>query len=757
MAIDAGTVYYTVDAKTQKAIDSATEMKDSLEQMQTAMAKTDLQARQYTKSLIEAGNSVSKAGVVIDQFGNVNAEATAKMQKLMAMTDSLNQRHIQLSKTATGVRTGLAGMGRGAGQAGIQFQQFIGQIQGGQSAMLALSQQSADLGFVLGAPLLGAVVGIGASLAGMLLPNLFESKDAMKLLEDATEGVRAAMTLSATGVDGYSQSIQILANASEKLARIQLANLIAEQERAISISGKGITDAINDAFGVGANVYGSDIKNTFGQYSDDFAKLAYNVKKSAMDMVNANFSPESVDAYSKSLNEAQAAGLSNSESGQALISTTNKYVTAVQEGKMRIEDMTKQLESNALELDSNVKSIDKWTEASQRLAVQSESLRSKQLELEKAIAIKKATEEGATPETIKSMEASYNKMIANEKEAESEKALAKSKRDRAAAERKAQKARAEDQASADIMISLKADSDKNKNLLGQLDPMQGEQQRFQLQLDNLKSLNDAKLLEDQRYLDLKAQAETQHEQNMQALREQNFKAQSKNNELLMNSLDALGNAGTNAISGLLSGTMNATQAIQSLANAVLNEAVGALVQMGMQYVKNQIMGDTAAAASVATATATGAAISAAYAPAATAASIATQGGAVGSATAAMSTGVPAMNAMLMGGRLYGGAVQANGMYRINENGAPEVFNAANGQQYMLPNTRGEVVSNKDASGGGTTVINNITINADGSVSGDGDKQAGEFGKAISQAVKQGIAQEMRQGGTLWQYLQSKNR
>ncbi|EKO3964598.1 hypothetical protein EI372_07895 [Vibrio fluvialis] len=757
MAIDAGTVYYTVDAKTQKAIDSATEMKDSLEQMQTSMAKTDVQTRQYTKALNEAGNSISKAGVVLDQFGNVNAEATAKMQKLMAMTDSLNQRHIQLSKTATGVRTGLAGMGRGAGQAGIQFQQLIGQIQGGQSVMLALSQQSADLGFVLGAPLLGAVVGIGASLAGMLLPNLFESKDAMKLLEDATEGVRAAMTLSATGVDGYSQSIQILANASEKLARIQLANLIAEQERAISISGKGITDAINDAFGVGANVYGSDIKNTFGQYSDDFAKLAYNVKKSAMDMVNANFSPESVEAYSKSLNEAQAAGLSNSEAGQALISTTNKYVTAVQEGKMRIEDMTKQLESNALELDSNVKSIDKWTEASQRLAVQSESLRSKQLELEKAIAIKKATEEGATPETIKSMEASYNKMIANEKEAESEKALAKSKRDRAAAEREAQKARAEDQASADIMISLKADSDKNKNLLGQLDPMQGEQQRFQLQLDNLKSLNDAKLLEDQRYLDLKAQAETQHEQNMQALREQNFKAQSKNNELLMNSLDALGNAGTNAISGLLSGTMNATQAIQSFANAVLNEAVGALVQMGMQYVKNQIMGDTAAAASVATATATGAAISAAYAPAATAASIATQGGAVGSATAAMSTGVPAMNAMLMGGRLYGGAVQANGMYRINENGAPEVFNAANGQQYMLPNTRGEVVSNKDASGGVGTVIQ-VNISSDGAVSTDGGSMMAQFGKEIGQFVeakfKQLQSQSMRQGGALWQYKQN---
>ncbi|WP_332400348.1 tape measure protein [Vibrio metschnikovii] len=110
-----------------------------------------------------------------------------------------------------------------------------------------------------------------------------------------------------------------------------------------------------------------------------------------------------------------------------------------------------------------------------------------------------------------------------------------------------------------------------------------------------------------------------------------------------------------------------------------------------------------------------------------------------------------------GGRLYGGSVKENGMYRINENGAPEVFNAANGQQYMLPNTRGEVVSNKDASGGGMTVTNYITINTDGSVSGDGDKQAGELGKALQQAVKQGISKEMRQGGSIWQYLQKGKR
>ena len=99
--------------------------------------------------------------------------------------DKMSTSGAKLTKASKGVNQALAGVGRGAGQAGIQVQQFIGQVQGGQSAMLALSQQSADLGFVLGAPLLGAVVGISASIAGMLLPNLFKATKGIIDLDDS--------------------------------------------------------------------------------------------------------------------------------------------------------------------------------------------------------------------------------------------------------------------------------------------------------------------------------------------------------------------------------------------------------------------------------------------------------------------------------------------------------------------------------------------------------------------------------------------
>ena len=109
--------------------------------------------------------------------------------ELDANTSGYDTKMRGVEKTNITVNKSVAGIGRSAGMAGIQLQQFVGQIQGGQSAMLALSQQSADLGFVLGAPLLGAVTGIAASLAGILLPELFATNEEIKNLESNTESL----------------------------------------------------------------------------------------------------------------------------------------------------------------------------------------------------------------------------------------------------------------------------------------------------------------------------------------------------------------------------------------------------------------------------------------------------------------------------------------------------------------------------------------------------------------------------------------
>lgn len=298
-------------------------------------------------------------------------------------------------------------------------------------------------------------------------------------------------------------------------------------------------------------------------------------------------------------------------------------------------------------------------------------------------------------------------------------------------------------------------------LAKQLDPATGAQATFDEEMANLQRLNEAKLIEGQRYLELKTQLENSHSENMRRIEEERFAAQSRTNQLLIDSLNEVQRAGTTAITGLLTGTNSLTDAMQQLGQGIMQHAVGSLVEMGIQYVKSMIMGQSAQAAAAATAAATGAAMASAYAPAAAMASLASFGANAAPAAAGIASTVGIASGLaLSGGRLHGGPVSADGMYRINENGRPEVFNAANGQQFMLPNTRGEVVSNKNASGGGSGVVNNITITvaSDGSsetsTSGADPSGAESLAQGIRVVVVDELERQSRPGGSLWRMQQN---
>lgn len=308
-----------------------------------------------------------------------------------------------------------------------------------------------------------------------------------------------------------------------------------------------------------------------------------------------------------------------------------------------------------------------------------------------------------------------------------------------------------------------------KDLLAKVDPIAAEQQGYELQLQQLQALNDQKLLSDQRYLELKGQAEREHLEQSRVLQEENFKAAALGNQILMSSIDALGQSATQSLSGLLSGTTSLKDAMGGIANTVLNSVIGAFVQMGVNWVKQQIMMAAAAQATTATqvagtaavttaqvaatgtiaattttaAATTGTAVATSMAPAAGLSSIASFGG------AAVIGGAALLATMLLaksfgGGRQYGGGVAANKMYRVNEGGAPEIFNAAGGKQYMMPNTRGEVVSNNDAtSGGGGAAAPIVNVN---NYTGQGASTSSRFSEADNRYIVDVIVGDMMAGG-----------
>lgn len=240
------------------------------------------------------------------------------------------------------------------------------------------------------------------------------------------------------------------------------------------------------------------------------------------------------------------------------------------------------------------------------------------------------------------------------------------------------------------------------------------------EMTNKYAEDSAKLLEarqkdlitEQTFQMQKAALATQYEQQRLAAAEELYRAQSEGNAFVMDSVNALGQASTSTISGLLSGTMSATEAMQNFANIILNQAVGALVGMGIEYVKQQLLQQTmaasASAAQIGIATTTGAAVASAWAPAAAMVSLATMGTNAGPAEAALATVTgTAAGLAVAGGRQFGGPVNPGSMYRVGEGNAPELLSVG-GSNYMIPGSRGQVTPMDGASGG---VTFNITNNA----------------------------------------------
>ncbi|HFV9210218.1 TPA: tape measure protein [Enterobacter roggenkampii] len=234
------------------------------------------------------------------------------------------------------------------------------------------------------------------------------------------------------------------------------------------------------------------------------------------------------------------------------------------------------------------------------------------------------------------------------------------------------------------------------------------------QLDEYVQLYPQKIAEAEA---VRAGIEDQYHQKRMAAMWEEWQQQSEINSMLGAAVDSLQGGATNAITGLINGTQSLQQSLANIGTTILNSVVGSFVQMGVEWVKSQLMGQAAAAASLASTMAQATAAASAWAPAAMSASIATYGSAAGVGQAAYAQSLVAAKAMaLAGGRRYGGTVSAGNAYRINEDGRSEIFQTAGGQQAFIPNQSGKIIP-ADKAGGGGGVVQHITfeINTTGGI------------------------------------------
>ncbi|EMX9242518.1 TPA: tape measure protein [Klebsiella pneumoniae] len=285
---------------------------------------------------------------------------------------------------------------------------------------------------------------------------------------------------------------------------------------------------------------------------------------------------------------------------------------------------------------------------------------------------------------------------------------------------------------------------------GEIDPVQRLANQHAQELALIQQFEQQGVLAHQNALALKNAADTQYEQQRIAAQWEILSQQSLGYNMLTSAVDAFSGNASNAITGLLTGTMSAQEAMRSLGNTILNSVINSIVQVGVEALKNYILGQTLGAASVATSVGLAATTASAWAPAAAMASLASFGANAGPAAAGISSTVGLASGLALAGARYnGGPVSAGGLYQVGEKGKPEIYQASTGKQYMIPGDNGKVISNKDMqSGGGISVQVNVINQSTGATvqSADGYMQDGS-------AVVDLLITDMERGGPVSSQMQ----
>ncbi|EMC4149889.1 tape measure protein [Cronobacter sakazakii] len=491
-----------------------------------------------------------------------------------------------------------------------------------------------------------------------------------------------------------AQKRRDLADAQEKLAKTQ--DMAAEANRTLTnnmLTSMGVHDGLIEKGSTLERVQGA-VAKAFGLTADEITRA---------NQAGQNFNPKALQVSPPTADGDKV--ILNLEEQNELLKIQDERQRAVTKARMqaaKVTDNPNQI-SRAGDLAGENYDLQKAEEARQeaqrkgeqqdkRSASAAESVAQKLENLrQKAMLAGNSTQELSREQSILNAQQSLGK-AATQAQIDLAGEYAAQAYDTASALKEQQKAEKQRQ-----------DTEKAyQNVRNQSSPVLSADNQFQQQmasLDAYAQLYPQKIAEVEQ---TRAAIEEQYRQQRMAAMWQEWQQQSEINQLAASAIDSLQGGATNAITGLVNGTQNLQEAFANIGTTILGSVVGGLVEMGIQWVKSQIMGQAAAAASLASTMAQATAAASAWAPAAISASIATYGSAAAVGQTAYAGSLLAAKGMAVAGaREHGGPVSANSMYRVGEGGKPEIYQANNGSQYMIPGDNGRVISNRDMQGGGS--------------------------------------------------------
>lgn len=777
------------------------------------------EVRAEVQPLLQGGNQVNKILSEIESSLDANIAQFKKMDT-------------QVSATAQGVNQSVRSFGgfqNALRQSGYQIQDFIVQVQGGQSALVALSQQGSQLlgVFGTGGAVAGALLTLGTVIVGSLIAGMDNASVSTKALTDSQKRLADIFQITANGVVVLSDKFAKLAETSENAARAQLTIALIDAQNIIKSSVQSVND-LGDALGTWkaplsaaisqldalkargsdvnsilkelggtyeGNIIGlnqlnqvvGEISTAFGISANDAVKLVQ-----ALADVRHNANPDTIAALRDvTVDLSQKYGYAN-KSLSEFTGKVGEYSLKADQAAESTRLATEMLQGHKVASEADTEAIAQNT---QRLQTYIQMIKDEGATIAMTArqrALYRAEQLGATEEDKKAINSSFDKIDAFKAEQQAQKTAAKESRrsaSQSAGEAKklasqqdsiAQKleqlrqkamlaadssqelsreqsilsaqqslgkgatqeqialagkyaAQAYDVAAA-IKAQQKAEKEKQdtESAYAQVrqaaSPVVAVDDQFQKQM---ASLNAYATLYPQKIAEVeatRAQIEEQYRQKRQEAMWQELSQQSLGYNMLTSAVDAFSGNASNAITGLLTGTMSAQEAMRSLGNTILNGVISSIVQVGVEALKNYILGQTLGAASVATSVGLAATTASAWAPAAAMASLASFGANAGPAAAGISSTVGLASGLALAGARYnGGPVSASGLYQVGEKGKPEIYQASTGKQYMIPGDNGKVISNKDMqSGGGISVQVNVINQSTGATvqSADGYMQDG---------------------------------
>lgn len=551
---------------------------------------------------------------------------------------------------------------------------------------------------------------------------------------------RRARTWSWLGVDGWSEQNKALAVLSHRAA-----TLVGDLDSVAQASARAAAGQIK------FNNTGSNNKQDALIKKSERSLALSKLEGEARARLAAQYAAEDAgfkkdDPRTKRMEDEAAATYRNIEAQKKLKSETKSSATAAESVAQKVENLRKQSELAA-------DSASEWS--------REQAILNAQLSLGKGATQAQIAEAGAyaakrwdTANAIKA-QAAAEKLLPESKENASYAQDLKDLNTALAAKKISQEQynttaeQLEQQHQLNLAkIRAEAVVSPQQQAAGMVDPVQQLANENAQKLALIQQFETDKGKITQRGIELMNAANKQYEQQRTAAQWEILSQQSLGYDMLTSAVDAFSGNASNAITGLLTGTMSAQEAMRSLGNTILNSVINSIVQVGVEALKNYILGQTLGAASVASSVGMAATTASAWAPAAAMASLATLGANAAPAAAGITSTVGLAGGLALAGARYnGGPVSAGAMYQVGERGKPEIYQASTGKQYMIPGDNGKVISNKQMTGGGsaapTIIIENYSSGA-----GVMDTQASK-GADGSDVVRIVLA-DLQQGGQISQ-------